>query len=422
MFYILTEVDPVTKVHHFVGYFSKEKLNNTNYNVSCILTLPIYQRKGYGNLLMEFSYLLSKREFKQGTPEKPLSDLGLLSYRNFWKIKISQTLKQVYDKSTVGNNLSNLKVSIQQLSALTGMITSDVIVGLEQIDALVRDPVLKQYAIQINLNKINDIINKWESKNYVKLNPESLIWKPLILGPSCGINQVSNHPAVETTSLLNNNSVLNTDPMKNSIEILSKFLQDDLKDPREIEVSTMDEILAGDEDVDIDEELNHSSYEVCYPGMNLNKTVAKAKKKRIISDEDEEEAQLPEPVNKPDSFSKRINGDIDAGLILHGSRRLGSSTSTSIHSSTDTDNGYIKDGDEEMDNIEQISEEEEDNDVEFEDLEPLDDNEEDEFEGEAEDEENAINLKRSNFRASQRIQSKNLSQIRNRRQLRSSYV
>src|ERR1700738_4095094 len=99
-----------------IGYFSKEKESAENYNVACILTLPQYQRHGYGKLLIEFSYELSKKEAKLGSPEKPLSDLGLLSYRAYWAETIVELLLTCQDN----------EISIDEIAQKTAIVHSDV--------------------------------------------------------------------------------------------------------------------------------------------------------------------------------------------------------------------------------------------------------------------------------------------------------
>jgi histone acetyltransferase SAS3 len=171
LFYVMTEYDDLGC--HFVGYFSKEKRPSSSNNVSGILTLPIHQRKGYGNLLIDFSYLLTRVEKKTGSPEKPLSDMGLVSYRNYWRLVLSYQLRD--QKSPV---------SIAELSDRTGMTADDIVSGLEGLRALVRDPVTKTYALRLNYSYFEEYIKSWEIKGYVKLNPDALVWTPYVMGRS----------------------------------------------------------------------------------------------------------------------------------------------------------------------------------------------------------------------------------------------
>lgn len=171
LFYVMTEFDELGC--HFVGYFSKEKRPSTSNNVSCILTLPIHQRKGYGNLLIDFSYLLTRIERKTGSPEKPLSDMGLVSYRNYWRLILCYQLRD-----------QTQPLSIAGISHRTGMTADDIVSGLEALRALVRDPVTKAYALRLNYEYFEEYIQKWEQKGYVRLNPNALVWTPYIMGRS----------------------------------------------------------------------------------------------------------------------------------------------------------------------------------------------------------------------------------------------
>ncbi|KAL2879177.1 Histone acetyltransferase [Colletotrichum sp. CLE4] len=176
LFYVLCEYDALG--YHFVGYFSKEKRASSQNNVSCILTLPIHQRKGYGNLLIDFSYFLTRVERKTGSPEKPLSDMGLVSYRNYWRLVLCRYLLDHVeeDKSTAPG------LSVRQMSDDTGLTPDDVISALEGLRCLVRDPFTELYAFRVDLSYCNEYIAKWESKNYVKLNPDALTWTPYVMG------------------------------------------------------------------------------------------------------------------------------------------------------------------------------------------------------------------------------------------------
>ena len=93
LFYVVCTFD--VRGFHLIGYFSKEKYSEAGNNLACILTLPPFQRQGYGRFIIEFSYALSRKEEKVGSPEKPLSDLGHLSYRSYWVDAILSFVQQV---------------------------------------------------------------------------------------------------------------------------------------------------------------------------------------------------------------------------------------------------------------------------------------------------------------------------------------
>lgn len=123
LFYILCEVDD--RGCHPVGYFSKEKHSEEGYNLACILTLPAYQRKGYGKLLISFSYELSKKERKVGTPERPLSDLGAVSYYSYWTRTVLNVIKR-----------HEGAISIKDLSDMTAIKQDDIISTLQRLNLI----------------------------------------------------------------------------------------------------------------------------------------------------------------------------------------------------------------------------------------------------------------------------------------------
>jgi histone acetyltransferase SAS3 len=182
LFYVMTENDNYGC--HFVGYFSKEKRPSSLNNVSCILVLPIHMRKGYGQYLIEFSYLLTRVEKKTGSPEKPLSDMGLVSYRKYWRLLLCEELLD-----------QKGPISITAISERTGMTPDDIVSALEGLRALVRDPVTKKYALRLDLNYFRQYIEKCHAAGNPIVNPDCLVWTPYVMGR---MGQYDEGPALQT--------------------------------------------------------------------------------------------------------------------------------------------------------------------------------------------------------------------------------
>lgn len=172
LFYVMTICD--SEGCHTVGYFSKEKNSFLNYNVSCILTLPPYQRQGYGRLLIDFSYLLTRVEGKIGSPEKPLSDLGLISYRSYWKDVLLQYLC----------NFGGKELSIKDISQEMAINSYDIVSTLQALG------MMKYWKGKHIILKKQDVIDEYVERTKRRggaqrqLDRDCLKWTPFAAGPA----------------------------------------------------------------------------------------------------------------------------------------------------------------------------------------------------------------------------------------------
>ncbi|XP_017870145.1 PREDICTED: histone acetyltransferase Tip60 [Drosophila arizonae] len=169
LFYIMTEFD--SRGFHIVGYFSKEKESTEDYNVACILTMPPYQRKGYGKLLIEFSYELSKFEGKTGSPEKPLSDLGLLSYRSYW----AQTILEILISQNSGTDGEKPTITINDICECTSIKKEDVISTLQNLNLI--NYYKGQYIVCIGRETIEQHQRAMQ-KRKIRIDSKCLHWTP----------------------------------------------------------------------------------------------------------------------------------------------------------------------------------------------------------------------------------------------------
>lgn len=166
-------------------------------------------------LLCISGYLLSKKERRLGTPEKPLSDLGLVTYRTYWTLAIFRYLIAVpiAARSTL---------TIRDICSYTSIIPDEVYYTLktynlleplsEHVERDVKPDVSPdaphaqtwhgnggdqllpfvpasagipaRYRIDFSEAKVAEMeehLEKYDAKGYLQLKPERLQWTPFLV-------------------------------------------------------------------------------------------------------------------------------------------------------------------------------------------------------------------------------------------------
>ncbi|CAG8492647.1 9051_t:CDS:2 [Paraglomus occultum] len=257
LFYVLTETDK--HIDHVVAYFSKEKTSYEDYNLACILTVPPYQKRGYGQMLIELSYELSKKEGRVGTPERPISNLGLCAYRSYWTRTLLSVLKELRINARKAEeqqlNTIDVKKTVEHVNeetmvskanpedkdAVSSNVTKESVPSVEGTDPSISNslPSLSRQSIhdhdlpkyvQISINDLSsitsirqdDVIHTLKSLGFLKY------WKLQRLPSS--LNGTDPPPADVTVSPVPSNS--RSSPTKpKPVSPVSSTPQDFLKDP-----------------------------------------------------------------------------------------------------------------------------------------------------------------------------------------------
>ena len=95
---------------------------------------------------------MSKFEGKTGTPEKPLSDLGLLSYRSYWTHAILDVLlEHQAAKKGASDETSPPQITINEICEQISVKKDDVISTLQTLNLI--NYYRGQYVLTLNLAK-----------------------------------------------------------------------------------------------------------------------------------------------------------------------------------------------------------------------------------------------------------------------------
>ncbi|KAK3869213.1 hypothetical protein Pcinc_025461 [Petrolisthes cinctipes] len=125
-------------------------------------------------------YLLTKTEGKIGSPEKPLSDLGLISYRSYWKDLLLNYLASYTEKN----------VFIKDMSQEMAVNAYDIVSTFQAMGMMKywkgKHIILKKQVRQAGeKDLLEEFLERQKRRraDYKEIDPKCLNWRPYVPPP-----------------------------------------------------------------------------------------------------------------------------------------------------------------------------------------------------------------------------------------------
>jgi len=121
--------------------------------------------------LLCIGYLLTRTEGKIGSPEKPLSDLGLISYRSYWKDVLLEHVCSYPGK----------EISVKDLSQEMAINAYDIVSTLQALG------MMKYWKGKHIVLKKRDVIEEYQERarrrgpDWRHTDAKYLRWRPFVL-------------------------------------------------------------------------------------------------------------------------------------------------------------------------------------------------------------------------------------------------
>lgn len=163
-FFVLCECDEYGA--HVVSFFSRDFQWRDNNILACILVLPPWQKHGYGRLMISIAYEMARRNKIVGGPEKPLSDLGKLAFKAYWRETIIKTMFEHQDKIK----------NVDDFQTITSIAKFDLLKTMKEMNLLYHTN--EGWTTTLNIEEMQQMIENGPKPVPAKLEfqPKLLIW------------------------------------------------------------------------------------------------------------------------------------------------------------------------------------------------------------------------------------------------------